>query len=82
MGQHMRFWYYPIYTQTPPLNAHADVSSRARGLNFGQRLYLHPYFVYTSSKGSGRSALCVASFLDNRISKKCTIISCAGSMEY
>ena len=28
------------------LNPHAEVSSRARGLNFGCSLYLHPYFVY------------------------------------
>ena len=33
-----------IYTQKPPL--HNDVPSRARGLNFGLSLHLHPSFVY------------------------------------
>ena len=33
-------------------NAHADVSSEARGLMFGQSLHLHPYFVYASGKVS------------------------------
>ena len=35
------------------LNYHrliAEVSSRARGLNFGQSLHLHPCFVNTSSQ--------------------------------
>ena len=36
-------------------NSHADVSSRVRRLNFGPSLYLHPYFVYVSSEGSGKS---------------------------
>ena len=34
------------YAQKPPLNTHADISSGASGLNFGQSLYLHLYFVY------------------------------------
>ena len=38
------------------LNAYANISSGPRGLNFGQSLYLHPYFVRFSSKGSGESA--------------------------
>ena len=41
------------YGQTP-LNAYADVSSRARGINFGLNLQLHLYFVYTSSEGSAK----------------------------
>ena len=40
------------YVQKPPLNLHADVSSGTRGLNFGLNLYLHPYSVYASNKGS------------------------------
>ena len=44
------------YAQTPQLNAHAEVFSGARGLNFGLSLHLHPYFVYASSEGSGESA--------------------------
>ena len=38
-----------------PLNAHADVSSGASALNFGQSLHLDPTFVYASSKGSSES---------------------------
>ena len=40
----------------PPLNAHADVSSMPRGLNFGLNLNLHPCFMYASSKVSGMTA--------------------------
>ena len=35
-----------------PLKTHGDVSSMARGQNYGLSLHLHPYFVYASSKGS------------------------------
>ena len=31
--------------QKPPINAHADVTNRARVLNFSLRLHLHAYFV-------------------------------------
>ena len=34
------------------INVHADLSSRARGLNFGPSLQLHPYIVYASCEGS------------------------------
>ena len=44
------------YGQMSPFNAFADESSMARYLNFGQRLHLHPNFVYTSREGSGESA--------------------------
>ena len=44
------------YAQMLLINAHYVVSSNARGLNFGPRLHLHPYFVYASSEGSGESA--------------------------
>ena len=37
------------------LNAHADISSEAGGLKFGLSLHPHPYFVYASSKGSGKT---------------------------
>ena len=40
----------------PPINAHVDLSSRTRGLNFGLSLCLHPYFVYASSKDFVESA--------------------------
>ena len=40
------------YAQRPLINAHADVSSRARNLNLSLSLHLHPYFEYASSQGS------------------------------
>ena len=43
------------YVQMPLMNSHADISSKAKGLNFGLSLYLHSYFVYWSSKGSSES---------------------------
>ena len=39
-----------------PLNAHADVFSGAKGLNFGMSLHLYPYFGYASIEGSGEVA--------------------------
>ena len=42
--------------QMPLTNAHADVSSEARGLNFGLRLYPDPYLVYARSECSSLSA--------------------------
>ena len=36
----------------PPLNAYADLSSGARGLNFGLILHLHPDFVYDSMQAA------------------------------
>ena len=44
------------YGQMPLINGHADLSHRASGLNFDLNIYLYPYFVYTSSEGSGESA--------------------------
>ena len=38
------------------INVHADLSSRARGLNFGPSLQLHPYVVYARREGSGMFA--------------------------
>ena len=35
---------------------HVQLSSEDRGLNFRLSLYLHPYFVYASCKGSGKAA--------------------------
>ena len=34
------------------LNAHRDILSGARGLNFGPSLQVHPCFVYANSEGS------------------------------
>ena len=44
------------YGQMPLIYAHAGTSTKARGINFGLSLHLHPYIVYTSGKGSGESA--------------------------
>ena len=38
-----------------PENFHPCISSKARGLNFGLSLRLHPYFKYATSKGSVES---------------------------
>ena len=43
------------YPTLLPLNAHADISSGARALKSHPSLHLHPYFVYGSSGGSGKS---------------------------
>ena len=39
-----------VYAQTIPENVHAYVCNNARGLIFGLRLSLYPYFVYMRSK--------------------------------
>ena len=51
----------PVYSSTfqacanpePSLNTHTDISSLARGQNFGLSFHVHPYIVYTSSEGYG-----------------------------
>ena len=43
-------FYFTTNAQKPPIN---DISSRARGLNFGLNFHLHPCFVHASRKGSG-----------------------------
>ena len=48
------FGTYYIYVEMPLINAHANVSSRVRGLIFG-RSHLHPYFVYVSTEVFGKS---------------------------
>ena len=55
-GQYITFCTYIAYAQMSPLNAHIDVSSRARSLNFDPGLHFHSYFVYASSETSGESA--------------------------
>ena len=44
------------YAQMPLINAHAEVSSKARDIHFVLSLHLQPYFVYAISEGSGESA--------------------------
>ena len=58
----------------PLRNTHADISSKARGLNFDLSLHLHPYVMYSSSNGSNESVLKLPR-LNNEIS---TEISCTG----
>ena len=63
----------------PLINAHADVCSKARCLDFGLNLHLYPYFMYASSKSSGESV-----HAQTRLSIRCSLIrkfieiSCAG----
>ena len=40
----------------PPLNAHADIFSGVRGLNFVLNTHLVPHYVYGRSLGSGETA--------------------------
>ena len=51
----MRFQDFDIvFAQKPPLNAHTELSSRARGLTVGLNLPPLPYIVYVRrSEGSG-----------------------------
>ena len=55
-------------------NAHTDISIRARCPNSGLSLYLHPYFVYASSKGLEILHICEGSsepsLFEKRISTK------------
>ena len=44
------------HAQKPRLNDHADISSGARGLNFGLSLHPYPYLVYASSECSNKHA--------------------------
>ena len=48
------FGTYRIYLK-PALNAHADVTSKAIGLNFGTSLSLRPGSMYASCDGYGES---------------------------
>ena len=72
-SQYMRIQYLSHMRQN--LQQTPNVSSKARGLNFGPSLHLHPYFVYESSEGYGKPAP-EPSWLDNAIITK---ISWAGS---
>ena len=45
------------HAQVPLINAHSDISCKARCQKFGLSLNLHPYFEYASSKGSSETAL-------------------------
>ena len=50
----MQFWYVSLWGK-PTLNSHADVISGA-SLKFGLNLYLHSYFEYANSEGSGEES--------------------------
>ena len=45
----------PLINAHAYVHAHAEISSKARVLNFGMCIHLYPYFVFASSKGSGKS---------------------------
>ena len=47
---------FVVFIAEHPLNAHADLSSEAKGLNFCLSLHLQPFFEYASCEGSGESA--------------------------
>ena len=79
MGQKDKTLVHSAIAQRPPLNAHADLLSGARGLHFGLSLHLHPYIMYTSSKSAGVCTIFLAGLiylLANTISTK---ISCPSS---
>ena len=50
----MRLWYFSA-SVTPSSNMHAQPSSVARCLIFGQTLCLLPYFMYANNEGSGET---------------------------
>ena len=52
----MTKWHFFEYARNDPINAHIDVSSGAKGLNFCLSHHLHPYAVYASSEGSSERA--------------------------
>ena len=63
----------------PPLNTHADISSRARGLLFGLDLSLNLYFIYMRSEDSGKPAqMCrlARAFAARRCDKYLTHLCC------
>ena len=60
--------------QQPPLNVHADLSRRARGLNFGLSLHLHPFFAYITSKGFGKFRLTCAFVAQQRDKAKKNLV--------
>ena len=44
------------YGKSVLMYMYADLYSKAIGLNFDLSLHIHPYFMYASSIGSGKSA--------------------------
>ena len=48
LSSHLR--HVLLFAQKPPFNSHADVSSGAKGLNFGPSFHLHSYFAYASKR--------------------------------
>ena len=47
---------FVAYALKTRMNAHPVIFSEAIGLNLDPSLYLHPYFEYASSEGSGKMA--------------------------
>ena len=44
------------YAQSPLRKVHSDETSKDVCIHFSMGLYLHPYFEYAISEGSGKSA--------------------------
>ena len=64
------------YAQKPVVIVHADVFSKARGLNFSLSFHLHSYFVYASREGSNKSeSLLPADMISIEISCTGTYVS-------
>ena len=71
MSKTMRFW--QLYGQKPQTKTYNEVYSRDKGIYFDLSLYLHPYFKYVRSKGSGYSAslsLCCSTMSYTQTKKK------------
>ena len=69
-----------IYVNFLLINAHTDVSNTVRGENVGLGLYLHPYYVYASSEGSGvynSSATSTTILLEGGGLRKCLSLNSA-----
>ena len=44
------------YAQMSPINADASTYNKARDLNFGQSLHIHPYLMHARREVSGETA--------------------------
>ena len=50
-----RLFVFMVNEERPPVNAHGDIFSAARGHIFGLTIPLLPYFMYARSEGSGKN---------------------------
>ena len=61
IGQSTNFLYFIAYTQMPIRTTYADVSSNARGINFGQSFHLHSFVCMRVAKAKASLRLCADS---------------------